>query len=1417
MSALAPFGPATRAWFQAAFPAPTPVQIEGWAALSQGGHALLLAPTGSGKTLAAFLSALDRLHHQPRPADAPPGVRVLYVSPLKALVYDIERNLRSPLAGIRAAALGLGLDLPEITVAMRTGDTIARDRRLLNRCPADILVTTPESLYLLLSSASREVLRTVETVIVDEIHAVAASKRGAHLALSLERLSALCPTDPQRIGLSATQRPLDEIARFLGGDRPVRCVDRSAPPAMDLQVVVAVADMTAAGPQAALGPPPPPPSGQAPLSSLPSDRSGIWSSIHPQVLALVRSHRSTIVFTNSRRLCERTAQRLNELSQEAGGPPIARAHHGSVSHRQREEMEEALKRGDLPCIVATSSLELGIDMGAVDLVIQIESPGSVASALQRVGRAGHGVGQTSVGRIFPKFRGDLLEAAAVVGGMRAGRIEATRVQRNPLDVLCQQLVATCLDRDWPAADLHALVRRATPYRDLSRELFDAVLDMLSGRLPLNKPPSCADPLAPVVDERGFDELRPLLNWDRSTDRLSARKSARLTVLANAGTIPDRGLYGVFVAPDGPRVGELDEEMVHEARAGEVFLLGASSWRIVEIKRDRVLVQPAPGQPGKMPFWRAQGPGRPVDLGREMGALVRQVGDLLLGDPSGAGALALLTDGPGLDSLAAGNLIAYVADQRDQTGVLPTDRAITVERFEDELGDWRLCILSPFGARVNAPWALAIQSSLEARHGESVQVLWTDDGIILRVADPSMLPDLDDLLPDPAELEERVTRRLSDSPIFAAAFREAAGRALLLPKRRPGARVPLWLQRMKAQNLMASAMLHPRYPVVLEAYRECLQEVFDLPACGALLDDIRARRLRLDMVETKSPSPFSRNLVLAFVASWLYEGDAPLAERRVQALSIDRALLRELLGSDDLRELLDPEVIQALEAELQRLAPERRVRSEDGLADLLRRLGDLDEAEIVARCDGPAQLWLQSLARSRQGIALRIGGMQRWVSLDDVARYRDGLGVALPGGIPVALLGPAPQALDALVLRYARSHGPFRAEALAARWGLGVGQIAALLASLDAAGRLISGAFVGGTGQTGPEYCDPDVMRRIKRRTLARLRGEVEPVEAVVLARFLPVWHGLRAAGERASAPGPAPLLDALSRLEACPLPFSELERRILPARVPGFTGLHLDSLIAQGELVWVGRGSLGPADGRVLLLRRSQAGLLIDPPAHAPEDELQNSILDAITQGGPAFWFEVQAAVGARLGPRPPEDVEAALWALVWAGQLTNDTLQPLRALGAARRGAPARPAPARWTWGAAAAGGAGGGPHGWTLVPGGRAVAGPRTRDRHRPRTQPERRLAGALWRGGQRGGGGRRSAGGLLGAAAGLLRAGTGRTGAPGLLCRRGGRRPVCGPGRGGPPARPAGSRRRGACVGGHRSSPALWGLGAVASRRD
>jgi ATP-dependent Lhr-like helicase len=1225
------------------------VQSEGWPAIAAGAHALLIAPTGSGKTLAAFFSCIDRLTRLP--ADAAAGVRVLYVSPLKALVYDIERNLRAPLAGVRraAAARGEAIRLPR--VAVRTGDTTQRERRLQARDPAEILVTTPESLYLILGSQQRETLATVETVIVDEIHALAPTKRGAHLALSLERVAALAAAgDPQRVGLSATARPLEEVSRFLGGSRPVEVVDASARPRIDLEIRVPVPDMTR------------PEVGSAVPREGP-ERGGLWPALYPQLLEQIRAHASTIVFVNSRGLCERLCDRLNELAGEA----LARAHHGSLAHDKRREIEESLKSGALRAIVATSSLELGIDMGAVDLVMMVESPGAVARGLQRVGRAGHRVGDVSRGRIYPKHRGDLLEAAVVAHAMERGEIEPLRVPRSPLDVLAQQIVAMCGTGPLALTELEAMLRRSASFRDLSHEALCSVLDMLAGRYP----------------STDFSELRPRIVWDREADRLEARRGAKQLALISGGTIPDRGQYGVHLGPEGPRIGELDEEMVNETYAGEVITLGASSWRVEEITRDRVVVTPAPGEVGKLPFWRGDGPGRPVELGRAVGAFVRALGaecaeggDLHAGRARGE---AWLREHYHLDAYAARNLVDYVTLQREATDALPTDRAITLERFRDELGDWRVCVLSPFGARVHAPWALALEARLSRDAGYEVQALWSDDGIVLRFADADEPPEPAAFLPDPDEVENLVVTQLERSALFASQFRENAARALLLPRRRPGARTPLWTQRLRAQNLLAVAREYPAFPIVLETYRSCLQDVFDVPALVELLRAVREGRVRFDEAETRQASPFARSLVFAYTAVYLYQGDTPVAERRAQALTLDRHMLRDLLGQEELRDLLDAGVIEETEAELQCEAAGQRVRHVDALHDLLRRLGDLSTAEIAARCDGDPAPWLGELEAASRAVQVKVAGERRWLAAEDAALYRDALGVRPPEGVPEAFLAPSERPVEQLLARYARHRGPFVTGAAAARFGLVPAQAEIALEALVARERLLSGDFHPHGSER--EWCDPEVLRRLRRRTLALLRGEVAPVDGATLAGFLPRWHGI-GAGRR----GETCLREALEQLEGAPLSFAELERLILPARVADYDPRMLDELGALGQLVWIGCGALGERDGRIALYRRDRVALLADPPSD-PEglDTLQRALLGHLEERGASFFAELVAAAG-----NPSQrDLLDALWDLVWRGLVTNDTFAPLRALAVRReleaprrrrRRQPASAAAGRWS-----------------------------------------------------------------------------------------------------------------------------------------
>ncbi|WP_163507668.1 ATP-dependent helicase [Fodinicola acaciae] len=1245
------FSEATRSWFADAFSAPTDAQIGTWQAVRRGEHVLTVAPTGSGKTLAAFLASVDRLATIPRDEDKP-RCRVLYVSPLKALAVDVQRNLRTPLTGIGRAAARLRLPEPDVTVAMRTGDTPANERRAFAKNGADILITTPESLFLLLTSNAREALAGVETVIVDEVHAMAGGKRGVHLAVSLERLDALLERPAQRIGLSATVRPVEEVARFLGGSQPVTVVQPPARKTVRLDVVVPVEDMAE---MSTVQPNP------GDLGDEVESKS-IWPAIEERVYELIRAHRSTIVFTNGRRAAERLTSRLNDLAEEnpqplkhfpamavgqsgvgKGAPPvIAKAHHGSVSKEQRRIVEEDLKAGRLPAVVATSSLELGIDMGAVDLVIQVEAPPSVASGLQRVGRAGHQVGAVSTGVILPKYRGDLVSCAVVAERMTDGAIEELHCPRNPLDVLAQQIVAIVSMDESTVDDIEALVRRAAPYAELPRSALEATLDMLAGRYPSD----------------AFAELRPRLTWDRVTGILTARPGAQRLAVTSGGTIPDRGLFGVFLAGEkGSRVGELDEEMVYESRVGDVFLLGSSSWQIQDITPDKVIVTPAPGQPGRMPFWKGDTPGRPLELGRAVGAFVREMTSTT--EPK---AIARAKTA-GLDDWAATNLLSYLADQREAAGTLPDDHTIVVERFTDELGDWRICLHSPFGAPVNSPWALALTARLRERYGIDGHAVASDDGIVLRLPDMETPPPADVVVFSPEEIEEVVTAELGGSAVFAARFRECAARSLLLPRRRPGRRAPLWQQRQRAAQLLAVAGEYGEFPVVLEAMRECLNDVFDLPGLTALMREMENRTTRVVEAPTAQPSPFARSLLFGYVGAFMYEGDAPLAEQRAQALALDTTLLAELLGRAELRELLDPDVLAETVRQIQYLTEERRASTVDDVADLLRLLGGLSAAEIAER--GGRREWVDELVAARRAIRVRIAGEGRWIAIEDAGRVRDALGVALPVGVPDVFTEPVADPLGDLVSRYARTHGPFTSAAVAERFGIGVAVAASALQRLASAGRLTAGEFT--PGGAGAEWCDTEVLRMLRRRSLAVLRAEVEPVPPAALGAFLPAWQ--RVGPHRPSGGGVDALADAIATLQGVPLPASALESLILPARVPHYSPALLDELCTAGEVLWAGNGSLPGNDGWIALAFADTAPLLLPEFADPPEGELHTAVTDALAGGQALFFRDISDRVAAALGAVPDDEkLVSAIWDLVWTGRLSNDTLGPLRTLLGAGR-----------------------------------------------------------------------------------------------------------------------------------------------------
>jgi ATP-dependent Lhr-like helicase len=1307
------FHPVTAEWFKAVFDAPTAPQRMGWPVIAGGESALILAPTGTGKTLTAFLWCLDRLMLHPAPRGQQDGTRVVYVSPLKALAVDVERNLRAPLAGIANMARRAIVPFREPSISVRTGDTPQKERALFRRHPADILITTPESLYLLLTSQSAEGLRTVDTVIIDEIHALVPTKRGAHLALSLERLEALVGKPLQRIGLSATQRPLEEVARFLGGVeispsgsrdiqapnlaetatsgdivhgkdqdevrladpvenlseltaddvhaiallyRPVTIVNASAVKQLKLKIEVPVEDMARL---TSLEEIPSGPASQAPR------RVSIWNAIHPRLLELIRERNSTILFVNSRQVAERLAGALNELA----GEPIVRAHHGSLAAAQRSIIEEQLKAGQIKALCATSTLELGIDMGAVDLVIQIEAPPSVASGMQRIGRAGHTVDAVSEGVLFPKYRADLVACAAVTRAMHEGHIESTRYPRNPLDVLAQQLVAIVAhppakgkpgapglgSETWETTNaspsnpevsvdfLFDLVRRAAPFGELTRSTFEGVLDLLSGRYPSDE----------------FADLRPRLIWDRVRNVVTAREGAGRLAILNAGTIPDRGLYGVFLAhTDGRpvRVGELDEEMVFESHTNETFILGASTWRIVDITHDRVLVEPAPGEPGKMPFWKGDGPGRPLEFGRRIGALVRELRDM----PKPAAMTRLIAEHD-LDPGAADNLLQFLADQEAATGAVPDDRTIVIERSRDELGDWRVCVLTPFGSRIHIPWAMAVAGRLRAAGAPDVETLWGDDGFVLRFPDTDAPPDSDWFLVESAQAMDLVLRQLGSTALFAGRFREAAGRALLLPRRRPDARSPLWQLRKRSYDLLNVASRYPSFPLLLEAYRECLRDVFDMPALLETLRAIEQRQLRVHVVDTRKPSPFASSLLFSYVANFIYDGDAPLAERRAQALTIDQDQLREILGEADLRELLDADVIAEVEAAAQCRPENFRARSADGIHDLCLRLGDLSREELLRRVVSPDLLQqVDRLIRSRRLLEVRIAGEPRLIAAEDAARYRDALGIPLPPGLAKSLLEPVAHPVLELVRRYARTHGPFTVHDAAARFALDPAGVESVLRQLAIDGRVLEGGFR--PGGLHREWCDAEILRQIRRKSLARLRREVEPVEQHTLARFLTHWQGL-VHPRRMSPAHLDVLLDAIENLQGAPIPASLLETAILPARVAGYEPAGLDTLIAAGEVTWVGVEPMGERDGRIALYLTDKLPLLAPapPPTAAgepPLSEREQKLLAALESSGASFFDSLHQAVG---GGYPGESIDA-LWNLVWRGLITNDSLHPLRA-----------------------------------------------------------------------------------------------------------------------------------------------------------
>lgn len=1320
-AALTLFEPATGAWFASAFPAPTPVQAAAWRAIGAGQHTLVIAPTGSGKTLAAFLHAIDQLYRARQqesagqggtPKAAPRRTRVLYLSPIKALGADVQRNLQVPLQGVDAERERRGDPAVVLTVGIRTGDTPVAERARLLRRPPDILITTPESLFLMLTSKARETLREVDTVIVDEIHAVAGSKRGTHLALSLERLDALLQVPAQRIGLSATVRPVEQVAAFLGGDRPVTVVDPASPRHLDVRIVVPVEDMADLPPHAGPG-----------AEREPTGRVGsIWPHVEASILDQVLARRSTIVFANSRGVAEKLTARLNELHAErsaraAGQPPvapvpeqygsftgstvsrvvaspelIARSHHGSVSKEQRRDIEQSLKDGSLRCVVATSSLELGIDMGLVDLVIQVAAPPSVASALQRIGRASHQVGGTSTGLVYPRTRRDLIDATVAIERMLEGRIEAVDPPRNPLDVLAQQTVAAASMEPLDVEAWYARVRRAAPYRSLPRSAFDATLDMLAGRYPSD-------------DFAGF---RPRLVWNRQTGELTARPGAKQLAVTSAGTIPDRGMYSVML-PEGEeragsrRVGELDEEMVHESRVNDVITLGATSWRIERITHDQVLVTPAPGRSARLPFWRGEGVGRPAELGAAVGAFLAAL-DADAGNDTLAPALLARLQGAGLQPNAIANIIGLLDEQRAATGVLPTDRRLVVERCRDESGDWRVMLHSPYGRRIHDPWALALAGRIQERWGVDPAVVASDDGIIVRIPDSSgRLPGAELFLFEPERLRREVTQAVGGSALFAARFRECSARALLLPRSKPGKRSPLWQQRLRAAELLAIAQRYPEFPMLIEAARECLQDVYDLDALDTLMQRLAEGRVEIAEVTTEVPSPFAANLLFGYVAEFMYGTDVPLAERRASVLSLDAGLLGDLLGQVDLGELLDPTVVEQVERELQRLAAGRQANGREGVADLLRELGPLSEADIAARLNDAdsAGTHLLSLQGEQRIVSIRMAGRQVWAAVEDAARLRDALAVELPEGVAAVFLQPASDPLGELLGRYARTHAAFTTGDAARHWGLGVAVVDAALEQLAGQGKVLSGHF--GAGHAGDDAADAatvplarrewvgeGVFQRLRLRSLQAARDATRPASREAYAALLLERHGLVADASVASRSSAIPshgaleggdgVLRVIALLAGVPLPVSAWEHQILTARVADYAPAMLDALLATGAVAWVGHGRLGEDDGLVSLHVQEGMGETMPAAQVIDPSPLQAALLAVLAGGGAFFARQLATATQARLAAAGVTDIvvdaealHSALWELAWAGWVTTDLWTPLRHLSATR---PARPRP---------------------------------------------------------------------------------------------------------------------------------------------
>jgi ATP-dependent Lhr-like helicase len=1212
------FLPPVQHWFRVALGEPTAPQRLGWPAIVAGQNTLILAPTGSGKTLAAFLTCLDTLWRQPA---LPRGVRVLYISPLKALNNDIHRNLQVPLEGVARTARDMGMSLPNLEAAVRTGDTSAAERQRLIRRPPHVLITTPESLHLMLTSRARETLRGVTHCVVDEIHALCTNKRGVFLALLLERLQALQSKGFVRIGLSATQRPLEEVARYLGGSEPdaegnwhprsVTIVDAGLRKDLDLRVV---------SPVEQFGPLP---------------EKSIWPSIYRLIGDEIRRHRSTIVFANNRRAVERITACLNEDEE------IARAHHGSVALEVRQQTEAALKEGCLPAVVATASLELGIDMGAVDLVCQVESPGNVARALQRVGRAGHLVGQKSKGRLIPKMPADLLEQAVLAREMAAGRVEEIRVPINCLDVLAQQLVACAAMDDWSVPDLYALVRRAYPYRDLSPHAFETTLEMISGRYRLaenstNRSQNTKEQLA---------ALQPRVSWDRVHNHLLALPGSQHMALVNGGTIPDTGQYAAY-ASNGARIGELDEEFIYERRVGDTFLLGTNAWRLERIEADRVFVTPAEGVPAMAPFWKGENTGRSYDLGRAIGAFLRELAERI----DQVGCLDWLEREFYLDRNAARNLRYHVERQLRVAGCLPTDRTLVIEASRDQLGDWQVILLSPLGHRLHLSLRLALEGRLRERLGYQPQCLHHNDGILIRLTDTDE-PILDLFTGlTPENVEGLILDELADSALFALRFRQNAARSLLLPRVQPGRRAPLWLQRLRGRDLLQVARCHPDFPIVAETFRECLHDHLDVPRLQRLLAGIQAGHVEVVTRRAETSSPFAAGLLFSFTAAFMYQFDGVEADGD-RSRFLDRQLLEQLVDPEKQGHLLDPRAVHQVERRLRGVGQPPRSATE--MAEWLRRLGDLTPEEL----EGPMAVFLEQLQAEGRACRLELpvtpaqrSSSVRWIAAEDAEQYQRAFGLE---GVS-ANAEERQTAGMAILARFLATRALVGMADVLARYPFEPDWTRRQLEEWTRSGRVVAVSVPEGESVV---WSDPANLDQVQRGSLGILRREVVTCSPPQFADFLLRWQGMHPETRRG---GSEALADVLARLQGLPLDAELWEQTVLPARVPEYQPRWLDEWIAGGEGLWVSQGS--PSEdgetGRIAFFGREMLRQLPPPaasevPALGPEAD---RVLDHLRGRGASFLTDLAADLGIS-----PGSARGALGVLMRRSLVTNDHYSAIR------------------------------------------------------------------------------------------------------------------------------------------------------------